>query len=261
MTPWRYAGGQATGSAHEKLRKPCQDRYRICTVDADATLIAVVADGAGTAEHAHLGAEIAVDTVCSVAQLGARAGRRDLGDVLREGASLARQRIIEAASDRRATPRDLACTLLAVVLTPVGGAALQIGDGAIVASNMAATEMDGWRCVIWPQKGEYANTTFFLSDEQALANAEVVTLGDDINDIALFSDGLEQLAIHFATRSPHAPFFRTVFTPLQAADTTGEIAQLSQGLNTLLQSAQVRARTDDDATLLLATRRSLSAAP
>lgn len=256
MTPWRYASGQATGSAHEKLRKPCQDRFRVCTVDADVTLVAVVADGAGTAEHAHLGAEIAVDTLSSVAQLGARAGRRDLGDVLREGATLARQRIIEAASGRGATPRDLACTLLAVVLTPVGGAALQIGDGAIVAC-----EKDQWRCVIWPQKGEYANTTFFLSDEQALAQAEVVTLSDDVHDIALFSDGLEQLAIHFATRSPHAPFFRTVFTPLQAAAATGEITSLSAGLNTLLQSAQVRARTDDDATLVLATRRGLAAAP
>ena len=252
MTPWRYAAGQATGSAHDKLRKPCQDRFRIDTVDADVTLVAVVADGAGTAEHAHLGAEIAVDTVSSVAQLGARAGRRDLGDVLREGATLARQRLIEAASQAGASPRDLACTLLAVVLAPTGGAALQIGDGAIVAS-----EKDQWRCAIWPQKGEYANTTFFLSDEQALAQAEVVTLSDDVTDVALFSDGLEQLAIHFASRSPHVPFFRSVFAPLHAAASNGEIAPLSHGLNTLLQSAQVRARTDDDTTLVMATRRAL----
>src|SRR5688572_5142723 len=122
---WRYAGGQATGSAHDKLRKPCQDRFRCGSVDADATLIAVVADGAGAAELAHLGAEIAVDTVSSVASLGARAGRRDLGDVLREGATLARQRILEAAADRQVAPRDLACTLLAVIATPMGGAALQ----------------------------------------------------------------------------------------------------------------------------------------
>jgi hypothetical protein len=254
MTLWRFAAGQATGSAHEKLHKPCQDRFRVCTVDSGVTLIAVVADGAGTAEHAHVGAEIAVETLCSVAQLGARAGRRDLDAVLREGARLARQRIVEAAADRKAAPRDLACTLLAVVLAPMAGAALQIGDGAIVSGAG-----DQWRCVIWPQKGEYANTTFFLSDEHALANAEVVMLGDEVQDIALFSDGLEQLAIHFGSRSAHAPFFRSVFAPLQAQIAAGESAKISRDLTQLLASAPVRARTDDDATLVLATRRTAPA--
>jgi len=248
---WRYAAGQATGSAHEKLRKPCQDRFRCSTVDADATLIAVVADGAGTAELAHLGAEIAVDTVSSVASLGARAGRRDLGDVLREGATLARQRILDAAADRQVPPRDLACTLLAVIAAPLGGAALQIGDGVIVACE----QHPEWRPVFWPQKGEYANTTFFLTDEQALAKAEVTTLSDNVLDLALMSDGLEQLALHFATRSAHLPFFRSMFAPLQSLAPAGEAVQLSQSLCTLLGSGQVRARTDDDSTLVLATRR------
>ena len=248
---WRYAAGQATGSAHEKLRKPCQDRFRCSTVDSHATLIAVVADGAGTAEFAHLGAEIAVDTVSSVASLGARAGRKDLGEVLREGASLAHQRILEAAAERQASPRDLACTLLAVICAPLGGAALQIGDGVIVA----AERQSEWRPVIWPQKGEYANTTYFLTDAQSLADAEVVSLSDDVQDIALMSDGLEQLAVHFATRSAHGPFFRSMFSPLQSLEAGGEAAPLSQSLDDLLASGQVRARTDDDATLVLATRR------
>ena len=107
MTLWRFAAGQATGSAHEKHGKPCQDRFLCTTVEAHTTLIAVVADGAGTAEHAHVGAEIAVNTVSSIAQLGARAGRRAYPDILREGATLARQRLIEAATDRKLPPRDL----------------------------------------------------------------------------------------------------------------------------------------------------------
>jgi hypothetical protein len=251
MTRWRYAAGQATGSAHERTQKPCQDRFRGGTVEEHATLIAVVADGAGTAEHAHVGAEIAVDTVWNVAQLGVKAGRRDLDSVLREGATLARQRILEAATDRQAKPRDLACTLLAVVLAPLGGAALQIGDGAIVLTEKDAE----WRCVFWPQKGEYANSTFFLSDEQALTQAEVKRLSDDVLDVALFSDGLEQLAIHFASRRAHAPFFKAVFAPLQALTAAGEAQSISRDLNTLLASAPVRARTDDDATLVMATRR------
>jgi hypothetical protein len=248
---WRYAAGQATGTAHEKLGKPCQDRYACSTADANSTLVAVVADGAGTAEYAHIGAEIAVATVSSIALLAARAGRRDFTEVLREGAALAHQRLLEAAAQRNLSPRDLACTLLAVVIAPLGAAALQIGDGVIVVGDQPLT----WRWVFWPQKGEYANTTFFLSDEQALARAEVQALSDDVLDVALMSDGLEQLAVQFASRKAHDPFFRPVFAPLHAEREDGESVRLSQGLNALLASAPVRQRTDDDASLVIATRR------
>jgi hypothetical protein len=222
------------------------------TADADATLIAVVADGAGTADLAHIGAEIAVSTVSSVAQLGVHAGRRDYEEILREGATLARQRLVEAAAERKADPRDLACTLLAVIVAPIGGGALQIGDGVIVIAEQPLA----WRWLFWPQKGEYANTTFFLSDEKSLAKAEVAPLPDEVQDVALMSDGLEPLALQFATRKAHEPFFRTVLAPLHAAEAKGESPQLSSGLSTLLASPAVRSRTDDDASLVIATRRS-----
>jgi hypothetical protein len=225
------------------------------TVDIEHALIAIVADGAGTALHSHAGAEIAVATMASVAQLGVRAERRDYQQILRDGAALARQRVVEAAHDQQVSPRDLACTLLAAIVTPSGGAALQIGDGVIVIGQQPLS----WRWVFWPQKGEYANTTFFLSDEQALNNAEVCALPDEIHDVALMSDGMEPLAVHFASRTAHEPFFRSVFAPLHAADGTGEAAPLSQALSNLLVSPAVRSRTDDDASLVIATRRAKTA--
>lgn len=224
------------------------------TVAADSTLIAVVADGAGTAELAHIGAEIAVATVINTAQLGLNAGRDDYSEILREGAALARQRIMEAAAEKKALPRDLACTLLAVIVAPIGGAALQIGDGVIVIGEQPSS----WRWFFWPQKGEYANTTFFLSDEKSLANAEVSALPDEVLDVALMSDGLEPLAMQFAARKAHEPFFRTVLAPLHAAAGPGEASTLSTGLTTLLASPAVRSRTDDDASLVIATRRPLT---
>jgi 3-deoxy-D-manno-octulosonate 8-phosphate phosphatase KdsC-like HAD superfamily phosphatase len=248
---WRYAAGQATGSAHEKTGLPCQDRFACAAILENDTLIAVVADGAGTAALAHVGAEIAVGTVSSVAQLGVRADRKDLQNVLREAAALARKRLLEAAEEKQASPRDLACTLLAVVLAPLGGAALQIGDGVIVTAD----QKPEWRWVFWPQKGEYANTTFFLSDERALADAVACDLGDDVQDVALMSDGVEPLALHFASRTAHAPFFKSVFTPLHASAANGEAPELSTALSAMLTTPAVRTRTDDDTTLVLATRR------
>jgi hypothetical protein len=246
---WRFAVGQATGSSHEKLNLPCQDRI-FCSVVED-TLIAVVADGAGTAGNADQGAEIAIWTVSAMAQLGVRAGRKDHAEVLREAAAVARQRLVEAANERGVNVRSLACTLLAIIVAPIGGAALQIGDGVIAIDKKPLD----WRCVFWPQKGEYANTTNFLSDEASLAKAEVATLPDEPLDVALMSDGLEALAVSFANRSAYAPFFKTAFAPLHASDGSGEIPSLSQSLAKMLASPAVRARTDDDASLILATRR------
>lgn len=248
---WRFAAGQATGSSHEKTNVPCQDRMSCSVLEAEGTLVAVMADGAGTAHLAHRGAEIAVWTVGAMAQLGVRAGRKDYTEVLREAAVTARQRLIEAATDSKVPVRDLACTLLAVIVAPIGGAALQIGDGAIVIGETAPS----WRCVFWPQKGEYANTTFFLSDESAVANAEVAALPDDTLDVAVFTDGLEALAVNFAKRAAHEPFFRTGFAPLHALNAPGESVALSESLTKMLTSPAVRARTDDDTSLILATRR------
>jgi hypothetical protein len=248
---WRFAAGQGTGTSHEKLNLPCQDRVHCSMLEREGALIAVLADGAGTAGLAQDGAEIAVSTVSAIAQLGVRAGRKDYEEVLREAATLARQRLSEAASERSVSMRDLACTLLAVIVAPVGGAALQIGDGAIVIGTQPAA----WRWVFWPQKGEYANTTFFLSDDGALAQAEVAALPDETLDVALLSDGLESLALHFGTRTAYGPFFKTAFAPLHARNETGEATALSHSLAKMLTSPAVRARTDDDASLILATRR------
>ena len=135
MSAWRFAAGQATGSSHEKLGKPCQDRFACVPLEARPDAHRRGRRWRGHRRTSHIGAEIAVNTVCSVAELGVRAGRRDYRDILREGATLARQRLVEAAADGRLTPRDLACTLLAVIVAPMGGGALQIGDGVIVVGD------------------------------------------------------------------------------------------------------------------------------
>ena len=80
-------------------------------------------------------------------------------------------------------------------------------------------------------------------------------LPDEVLDIALMSDGLEPLAVHFASRKAHEPFFRTVLAPLHGVAEKGESAVLSTGLSAMLTSPAVRLRTDDDASLVIATRR------
>ena len=72
-----------------------------------------------------------------------------------------------------------------------------------------------------------------------------------MRECALLTDGLQLLALNFAKRSAHTAFFAPFFTTLRAAP---EPTDLVVDLRAFLDSSSVNSRTDDDKTLLLATR-------
>jgi hypothetical protein len=78
---------------------------------------------------------------------------------------------------------------------------------------------------------------------------------EPIDEIGLFTDGLQRLLLHEATKTAHGPFFRAVFPPVRG-ESPGCSDRLSIALADLLASSRVNQRTDDDKTLILATRRS-----
>lgn len=217
----------------------------------DGTMMAAVADGAGSAAAGDLGAEIAVDTVIARIHHSYEEGRSDLQALLREAAAQAREAVSSEARRQGAQPRSFASTLLALVVTPGGAGALQIGDGLIAVSEGGSE----WSWVFWPQRGEYANTTYFLTDDDALERVQVETLPATITDAALMSDGLEPLALHYASRTVHNPFFNGLFRPLAQSEGAAEIGHLSISLKQFLSSERIGSRTDDDVSLILATRR------
>ena len=109
--------------------------------------------------------------------------------------------------------------------------------------------------MFWPQRGEYANTTHFLTDKDAAERLQIEPLVGKVTDVALMTDGLESLALHYASKSVHEPFFHGMFQPLLDADGAEEINRLSASLERFLSSERVGSRTDDDVSLILATCR------
>jgi hypothetical protein len=200
---------------------------------------------------AERGAEVAVETVVQCLSHALDTGRLDYCAMLREAAALAREAVLTEAERHGSEPRELASTLLVVVVGPSGGGALQIGDGVIVVSDGA----NGWCWVFWPQRGEYANTTHFLTDEDAAERLQLEPFVGQVTDVALMTDGLESLALHYASKSVHEPFFHGMFQPLLDADGAEEINRLSASLERFLSSERVGSRTDDDVSLILATCR------
>ena len=78
---------------------------------------------------------------------------------------------------------------------------------------------------------------------------------EPVAELALFTDGLENLVLHKANRTVHAPFFDTMFPTIRESHATGEDLELSRALARYLATPKINERTNDDKTLILATRR------
>ena len=155
---------------------------------------------------------------------------------------------ITAEADRLGTvPRQLACTLLTAVIGEGRAIFAQVGDGSIVLH-------DGERyvSVFWPQAGEYVNVTNFLTQPEFEQAFEFVSRSEAVHEVALFTDGLQRLTLNFAERSVHQAFFAPMFESLRNAENADELVAPLRGF---LDSAAINERTDDDKTLVLATRR------
>ncbi|HET8629547.1 MAG TPA: PP2C family serine/threonine-protein phosphatase [Thermomicrobiales bacterium] len=255
---WRYALASVAGTGHLERGEPCQDASE-CEVLAaqggEAVLVAVTADGAGSARRGGDGAALA----CALwrdEMAALFAGGGAVADLTAEFAAAwltrFRHEVGLRADAEAALPRDFACTLLAAVVGEAGAAFVQLGDGAIVVAE--ADDADAYCWVFWPKRGEYENVTWFATDPAAAAQLDHAFVSRRVDEVALFTDGLQRVALHYASRTAHAPFFRPMFAPVRAA-TPGRAEGLSGALAAFLASDAVNERTDDDKTLVLATRR------
>ncbi len=128
---------------------------------------------------------------------------------------------------------------------------VHIGDGAAVARNAVTGD---WEAMSWPAQGEYASTTFFLTDDGG-PRVRIVRSAVPVDRVAVFTDGIERLALDFAAERAHGPFFSGMSDPVAAAAASGWNLPLSRKLGDYLASPAVNARTDDDKTLILACLR------
>jgi hypothetical protein len=209
-------------------------------------LIIAVADGAGTAPASFHGAKTAVDSVLAHFTASIADGRPIVRDDMSQCFAAARERVLDVAAEYEHEARDYACTLLVVVATEEATLAGQIGDGAIVLDDGTL------RVASWPQQGEYANATHFLVEVDAMQQLAIVEAGP-AQRVAVFSDGLQGLALEYETKTPYAPFFTPFFDYLETSLKPND--EIERELCAYLESGSVNARTDDDKSLVLAVRR------
>jgi len=254
---WRFASATVIGSSHVKTGTPCQDHHR-CRVfrnGADEPIIAIaVSDGAGSAARGEDGATITCASLIEQAALYLARNHNFASmtkDDAQEWLDTARKAITDHASNAEQEVRDYACTMLFALVGAEAAVFFQIGDGVIVVNDQALH----WSWVFWPERGEFANTTFFVTDARAADHLRFEHRQGSIDEMALLSDGIEPLVLHYASRTVHAPFFDRMFGPVRRSRAVGEDLALSQDLESYLSSPAIVERTDDDKTLVLVTRR------
>lgn len=251
---WAWIGACSIGSSHAKSGKPCQD-YAACIelpLNGKSVLVAAVSDGAGSKEFSEYGSRIVVHhfirAVANYLQK-AKSTSELSGEVARDWIDDIRDRIAATASAVGVNPKEFSATLVAAVVCPDKVVTFHIGDGACVVRNVDDT---GWQVPSWPAHGEYASSTYFVTDDPE-PHLRCCVMEGDFGQIALFSDGLERLALDFPNKSAFGKFLDPMFTPLSGMK-PGRARHLSTQLRTYLDSKTITDRTDDDKSFVLARR-------
>jgi len=249
ISRWRVVGAAAAGTSHERLDLPCQDA--LAYQAGEHSLLVALSDGAGTAERSQYGAQTAVraalDSLTAALDASLPAEQAGWQDTLCAAFTAARSALESLAEIEEQPLRAYAATLILAVATADRLAVAQLGDGAVVAGESP----DKLFLVNRAQRGEYANETYFLTQEDALEQVQVSVYEKSVNLLAVMSDGLTRLAMQLPAQEPYLPFFQPLLAFAAHAD---EEEQAAGHLVEFLTSERVCDRTDDDKSLVLAVR-------
>ena len=252
---WRVAQASVVGQSHLNQNTVCQDRLSTRVFESrreGEIFIAAVADGAGSTTDGQRGAEIACQFfVKQVSEFLKNASVKSLTEEFgRRWIEFFQAEIAEIAGREKKETREYATTLVAAVVGKNDAVFYQVGDGGAVFS--ADGKPMSYQFSIAPVEAEYVNQTEFLTDEMAAADSLRFTrLETAIEDLILFSDGIFAVAVNYQTGKPHEPFLMPMIAPLRNG---GANADLNEKLEKFLASPKLDEKTDDDKTIILASR-------
>lgn len=251
---WRVAGASVAGFSHLADGTPCQDAHAIATLPS-GRLIAVVSDGAGSARRSAEGSRLLSDEV--VAHLRARfhanesAASTQLDEAtvrpwIEEAVESVRTRL-SALADNGGSLRDFHATLVGVVAGPDAGVFFHVGDGAGCATSLKDVSVS---VVSAPENGEYANETYFITQDEWRDHLRLTFFNSEHDLVALMSDGVMPFALAKGALAPFLPFF----DPLSKFLATHSREEGEQGIAAILERDAIRQITGDDKTLVWALR-------
>lgn len=246
---WKAFGGSVQGASHIRVGLPCQDAnyYHI----SDRGIVAVIADGLGSALYAEMGAQLAVNTAALHLVSSLQDSDSDNQDhwqsVIRTAFEKARAEVEHLAAEKEIPLREYATTLITLVMTETWFAIGHLGDGAVICQYA-----DGVTSTLSPpESGEYANEVLPITGSNAMSSIRILFQNAPLKAVALMTDGLQNLALSSISQEPFIPFFKPLFELINSSDDSDLI---SEELKSFLASEEICSRTDDDKTLVVIGR-------
>lgn len=237
---WQVAAASVTGPSHVKRGVGCDDAA--AAASTGSSLFAVVCDGAGSSQFGGRGAETA-----------ARLSIERLASAARDEASLApnlaavrdalhevRAALLADAAREGVKPSAFATTIVGAWLGEADGLLFHLGDGvglAFAANNDVLAVSRG-------RLSEYANETYFLTDETWEESLAFEPLPDGTESLFLMTDGVTPFAMELNT--PKASFYEGVLAYLRR----NRAGKGAAAIQRLLDKEEARAKVSDDKTLL-----------
>lgn len=250
MKQWSWASASQIGTSHIRLGTRKQDALKTFTLrnnDGYETLCAMVCDGAGSAQYGGEGASLTCRIISQAIRnhfstTDAMPNETDIWSWI----DSVRDSMEKAAKNRQVIRKSFACTLVLLIAQKEENTIVHVGDGAIVARNKS----NEWAALTWPENGEYASTTYFITDDPK-PRLRITQKNGPFTAYAVFSDGIEDIALDHKTQSAHTPFFTSMIKPLDNITNAGQDKCLSAALAAFLDSGRVCEKTDDDKSLIL----------
>lgn len=253
---WQWVGASATGTRHLNSQEYCQDHataFEVKCSEEETTFVAIVSDGAGSTKLGGIGSAITCNVLARCVRNHLRGGNSIScvsDEIVLEWVEQARSQISTAAENRNSEVREFAATLVMAIIGTEHACFIQIGDGACVFNTH---DDQTFKIPIWPMQGEYASTTYFITDQNGV-HLKRVPITASIKQLAVFTDGIEKLALVPKDTCADDKFLDALFQPFSDFENNGRNKKFSKLLRDWLDSKQICEKTDDDKTLILAVR-------
>ena len=120
-----------------------------------------------------------------------------------------RSRLLEKSRSLDVPVRELATTISIAILGHCSSVLIVVGDSPCVVYDG-----DKWIAPIWPMNGEYANQTYFVTQDPVPV-WKFTHIANAIAKVAVFTDGIDKLVLRNRGKEVFDPFFDVVFGGLE----------------------------------------------
>lgn len=254
---WQNGYSSILGSSHQKSGTECQDFVVIRESEKKDWIAATLCDGAGSAKKARQGAEYVSNLFSKkLLTLGQELEKNKPGAWIND-------KIIEYVIEVRSGLRELSksddisdyhTTLAALLLGPIGGISVHIGDGVIIAGVAKNTKEDRvWNTsdiyISHPENGEYSNETYFITESNWIKHIRIMPM-PFVNWAVIGSDGGAEFIYSNRNKQPIKRALELLLNGIANAD-TNSIQPLSDSTAKLLTDEKFADLTADDKSLAI----------